>query len=96
MITILRNLQPAIDFGSGRATASTTVGQPVVVWLQTIYNQDTFTFTLQTAGDITKISNYEYLVSFNEPGIYTVQLIASTIGKTKSIASNILNLNVTE
>lgn len=96
MIQDVKNAVPAIDFGFGNLTKVAVTGEEVTVWLQTLYNQDAYTFALQTAGTVTKISNYEYRVAFAQAGSHPLQVVVSTIGKTKSLASNILNLNVTD
>ena len=96
MIQTIRKVAPLIDFGHGITAKQVTAGQPVTIWLQTIYNREVYDFMLQSTGTVTKISDYEYVVAYPAPGSYEVGL--SVVSKDKSIAlqSNILTLNVTE
>lgn len=96
MISEYKNLVPAIDFGLGLNTVTVPAGQPVTVWLQTLYNQQAYTFALQTTGAVNKISNYQYTVTFATPGTYTLQLAVTPADKSIALMSNILDLTVTE
>ena len=96
MIHAIRNVVPAIDFGHGITTKEITAGQPVIVWLQTIYNRQAYDFMLQCGGSVNKISDYEYAVTFATPGSYALKLVISSKDKSITLQSNILNLTVTE
>ena len=96
MISDLKTLTPSIDFGLGLTTLQAQAGQPVTVWLQTLYNQQAYTFILQCTGTVTKVSNYQYKVTFATPGTYTLQLAVTPVNKGTSLMSNILDLTVTE
>ena len=95
MIQQLKNIPPFIDFGFGITQVQVTAGQPVTVWLTTLYNQDVYTFSLTAQGTVTKISNYEYVVAQTQPGTYTIKLGVNTSDKKISLVSNILTLIVT-
>jgi hypothetical protein len=96
MIQQLKNLTPFIDFGFGNTQRQVTVNTPVTVWLNTLYNQDAYAFTLLANGAaVTPISNYEYTVTCPAPGTYTLSLAVGTPDKKISLASNILTLIVT-
>jgi hypothetical protein len=95
MIEQLKNLSPIITFGFGTIQKQINAGQPVTVWLNTIYNQEAYTFTLAAAGAVvTKISNYEYSVSYTAAGSYTISLAVNSTNKTISLVSNILTVTV--
>lgn len=95
MIGTIQSIAPKIDFGQGRVTLQAQAGQPVVVWLQTVYNKSYYTFTLQTTGTVIKISDYEYHVTFSTPGTYTVQMAVARANKKETpLMSNILDLTV--
>jgi hypothetical protein len=96
MISELKTLTPVIDFGLGLHTTALPAGQPVTVWLQALYNQAAYTFALETTGTVTKISNYQYRVTFATPGTYTIQLAVTPVSKGTNLMSNILDLTVTE
>ena len=96
MITDLKTIAPAIDFGLGLTTLQAQAGQPVTVWLQTLYNRQAYTFILQCTGTVTKVSNYQYRVTFATPGNYTLQMAVTPVSKGTTRMSNILDLTVTE
>jgi hypothetical protein len=96
MIAYYKTLPPAINFGLGATTAQAAANQGVTVWLDTLYNQQVYAFLLQAPGaDVTKISDYEYLVSYPQTGTYQVTLEVSYPAAEKSLESNILTINVT-
>ena len=95
MIDQLKNIPPAIDFGFGIMQKQVAVNTPVTVWLNTLYNQEVYSFALTAQGAVTKISNYEYVVTRAQPGTYTIKLSVSTTNKKISLESNILTLIVT-
>ena len=95
MIQQLKNIPPFIDFGFGITHTHVTAGKPVTVWLNTLYNQEVYGFTLHATGVVTKISNYEYVVTYPLPGTYTLRLGVSTPDKKISLESNILTVIVT-
>lgn len=94
MINDLKHLPPAIDFGFGTTKTQATVGQPVTVWLQTLYNKEAYIFYLQCTGTVTKISDYQYRVTFSTPGEHTIQLAVTPKTKAAGLQSNILDLTV--
>jgi len=96
MIHELKNITPFISFDFGITQAQAAVGQPVTVWLGTLYNQEAYTFVLSAPGAVvTKISNYEYAVAYAAADSYQVSMAVVNTAKTTSLASNILNLTIT-
>ncbi|KGO91742.1 PKD domain-containing protein [Flavobacterium subsaxonicum] len=95
MIQQLKTLTPFIHFGLGANQKQVAAGQPVTIWLDTLYNQEAYTFRLAAVGSqITKISNYEYQVTYAAAGSYTINFTVNSADKTISLASNTLNLTV--
>jgi hypothetical protein len=94
MIEQYKNAPPFIDFGFARTLLQVAAGEPVTVWLNTLYNQDVYRFALSVRGTVTKISNYEYEVTCPNPGTYEIKLGVSTSNKKISLESNILTLIV--
>lgn len=95
MIQNIKYIPPYIDFGFGVTTKNTSINKAVTVWLSTLYNQDAYTFSLTGPGTITKVSNYEYTVTHNTPGMYTLQLIVTLKATNTPFESNLLYLNLT-
>lgn len=95
MIQNIKYIPPYIDFGFGVTTKNTAKNNPVTVWLSTLYNQEAYTFSLTGPGTITKVSNYEYTVTHNTPGIYNLQLIVTLKATNTPFESNILTLTLT-
>ena len=95
MIQQLKNITPFIDFGFGITKTEVAANTPVTVWLNTLYNQEVYGFTLRATGVVSKISNYEYEVRYPQPGTYTIKLGVSTSNKKISLDSNILTVIVT-
>lgn len=96
MINQLKTLPPFIDYGLGITQQQVTAGTPVTVWLNTLYNQETYSFLLHAVGAaVTRISNYEYTITATIPGTYTITMTIGTANKKISLASNILTLIVT-
>ncbi|MXN91290.1 hypothetical protein GR160_08615 [Flavobacterium sp. Sd200] len=96
MIHQLKTITPFIDFGFGITQLNTTANTPFTVWLQTLYNQNAYTFTLMaTNGQVTQISNYEYIVVYPEPGTYQINITVDSANKRISLDSNILTVIVT-
>jgi hypothetical protein len=96
MIEQLKNAPPFIDFGFGRTHLQAAVGEPITVWLNTLYNKEQYNFNLLTRGTVTKISNYEYEIIYNQPGSYEVKLSVSTSNKKISLESNVLTITVSD
>jgi hypothetical protein len=96
MIEQLKNAPPFIDFGFGRTVSQISVGDPVTVWLNTLYNTELYNFNLLTRGTVTRISNYEYEIIYNQPGSYEVKLSVSTSNKKISLESNVLTITVSD
>lgn len=94
MIEQLKNIRPYIDFGFGITEKTIEAGQPVTVWLSTLYNTAEYDFSLDTAGEINKISDYEYEVIFTNPGEYELYLSVIPVSKKISLQSNVITLTV--
>jgi len=95
MIQQLKTAAPIITFGFGVTQTQVAAGQPVTIWLSTLYNQLAYTFRLAAVGgQITKISNYEYSVTYSAKGSYTINVTVNSTDKTISLVSNTLNLTV--
>ena len=95
MIAQLKTITPVIDLGFGSTQQEVTAGTPITVWLNTIYNQEVYSFSLMATGAaVTKISDYEYVVAYPLPGMYEVKMIVGTADKKISLESNILNVIV--
>lgn len=96
MIQQLATITPFIDFGFGLTNKEIVAEKPITIWLNTIYNQEVYSFTLiATGAAVTKISNYEYVVAYPLPGTYELKMIVGTANKKISLESNILNVIVT-
>lgn len=95
MITELLHVTPDIDFGFGWQHAVTSISEPVTVWLNTVYNRNdyTITFIAPPGSKTTKLSDYEYSISYNAPGVYELQLEVSTRAGI-TIMSNTITLTV--
>jgi hypothetical protein len=97
MINDIKNKVPSIDFGFGITAKTVATGQPVTIWLATLYNPEGYTFSLIAGqGKITVISDYEYEVTYSNSGIYELALAVLPLGKKTSLQSNILTVTVTE
>lgn len=98
MIYQEQNRSPFISFDFGDTVKSVAVDTVVTVWLNTPYNQDEYQFDLiyQNASKamVTKISNYEFEISYNEAGTYNLSFVVSNKGKSKSLTSNTITLTV--
>ncbi|MES2484551.1 MAG: hypothetical protein V4581_01185 [Bacteroidota bacterium] len=96
MIQELKNIPPYIDFGFGITQTQAAISQEITVWLNTLYNQDAYTFTLNALeATVTKISNYEYQVTYTTLGTYQLSLSVVSTDKTISLDSNILSITIT-
>lgn len=95
MITELLHVTPDIDFGFGWQHATTGISYPVTVWLNTVYNSNDYTvaFVAPPGSKTTKLSDYEYSISYNTPGAYELQLEVYTRSGLKLI-SNTITLTV--
>ncbi|MFL9845079.1 hypothetical protein [Flavobacterium rhizosphaerae] len=95
MINNIKKIPPRITFGSGLTTYEIPAGTPVTVWQQTLYNSKVYFCNLSVTGaTVKKISNYEFIVTYNTPGNYQLSLSVISSNKTISLESNILNLTV--
>jgi hypothetical protein len=94
MINQFQNLQPFIDFGFGLTHKSIPAGASVTVWLTTLYNTEAYNVNLAAQGSVTKVSDYEYNITFNTPGLYEINMIASAKKKKISLQSNVITVNV--
>lgn len=99
MITTLRKDQPFIGFELAMVSATAAVGQPVTVWLTTLFNQDAYTFSLTATGATkTKIADNEWELTYAAPGTYQVQMkltTAKSIKKGFTLNSNIITVTIT-
>lgn len=98
MIFELRNKEPLIDFGFGAIEKTVSVNTPVTIWQNTIYNSKEYEYLLTYTDSVkatqTKVSDYEYQLSYNEPGVYSITIIVSNKAKSIGLTSNTITLNV--
>ncbi|MGV3459906.1 MAG: hypothetical protein ACO1N9_05555 [Flavobacterium sp.] len=95
MIHELRNAAPFIDFGFGVTAQTANVGDKVTVWLSTLYNEGVYQTGLNASGgNVTKISDYEYEVSYATPGTYEISLAVGSTVRKISLQSNTITLTV--
>ena len=94
MINHLQNIRPYIDFGFGLTHKTIPAGASVTVWLNTLFNTGSYTFSLSAQGSTTKISENEYSIVFNTPGLYEINMIVSARKKKISLQSNVITVNV--
>lgn len=88
MIYEMRNMPPYINFSNGNTAFTGKQGETATVWLNTLYNQATYNFTLLATGAaVVKISDYEYQVSYTEKGSYKIQLTVN--GKEKPVVPEV-------
>lgn len=85
---------PVINFGLGLTSVTVQAGTPVTVWQHTLYNTGAFNFVLSAPGTIQQISPYEYAVTCNVPGTYSLSLSVVPSDKRNSLVSNSLTLIV--
>lgn len=71
-----------------------TTGSPVRVWLSTLYNRNAYTFELTAPGTVTKISDYEYVVTHGTKGLYPITLSVRSKDGSISLVSNTITLNL--
>lgn len=95
MIQNIQYIPPYINFGFGVTTKLSTIHKPITVWLSTLYNQEAYTFSLTGPGTITKVSNYQYTIAHNVPGLYNIQLVVTLKATNTPLESNILYLTLT-
>jgi len=94
MIQELKNITPFISFGFGLTRAEINVATPITVWLDTLYNQSEFEFTIGANGaTVNKISNYEYRLTYTSTGYKEVVMNIGTKDKN-FLRSNTLILTV--
>ncbi|MCR5863062.1 hypothetical protein LRS05_13410 [Flavobacterium sp. J372] len=95
MIHELRNTPPFIDFGFGITQHTVGVGQIATVWLSTLYNQDVYNTGLNANGAvITRVSSFEYEVTYSTPGTYEISLNVGSNTRKISLQSNTITLTV--
>jgi len=95
MIIDVKNSPPIINFDFGFNEKTVQAGVPVTVWLQSLFNQDEHTFTIQFEGAaLVKVSNYEYQLTYSAQGVHSISLVVSSKDKRKNITSNTLTLTV--
>ncbi len=82
MIYEMRHMPPYINFSNGNTAFTGKQGETATVWLNTLYNQAAYDFTLLATGArVVKISDYEYQVLYTEKGSYKIKLTVQ--GKEK-------------
>lgn len=96
MINLLVNKRPGLKFDNYKENYKVVQQNEVVkIWVDNIFNQNTFDFSLNSAGlTFNKISNYEYDVTADSVGYHTLHLTISNRDKVKSIVSKSLLLIV--
>ena len=94
MIHQLQNSSPYITFGFGQTVKTIAVGSPVTVWLNTLYNEQEYTFSLLAQADVTKVSAYQYSIVATRTGVIDISLIVSAKHRKISLQSNVLTLNI--
>ncbi len=94
MIHQLQNQQPFIDFGFGLTHKTIPAGTSVTVWLITLFNTGSYIFSLSAQGTVIKVSDYEYKITFDTPGLYEINMIVSARKKKISLQSNVITVNV--
>lgn len=94
MIYNAKKITPFIDFGFGITEKTAATGSPVRVWLSTLYNRNAYTFELTAPGTVTKISDYEYVVTHGTKGLYPITLSVRSKDGSISFVSNTITLNL--
>lgn len=95
MIHELRNTPPFIDFGFGITGKTIPRGETVTVWQSTLYNESVYQTALNAPdGEVTKISDFEYTVVYNTPGVYQLSLVVGSTIRKISLQSNTITLTV--
>lgn len=96
MIHQFKNQTPFISFGFGVTQKIATAASQTTIWLNTLYNEDEYDFSLTATGaGINKVSNYEYAINSISRGTYTFSLRVTSKDKRISLDSNVLTLIVT-
>lgn len=91
----IQHIQPQIDLGFGVTQKSVGVQNAVTVWLNTLYNEDAYSFVLLLSqGSYTKMSDYEYILYYTQPGTYTISLIVTQKATGMRLESNTLTLTI--
>lgn len=96
MIQEYRNLTPFIDLGFGLESGKAAINEVITVWLSTIYD-DEYSSNISynaTKASLVKVSDYEYQLTFTEPGEYEVFIVVSDMSKTLNFKSNTITLTV--
>ena len=94
MIYNVKKITPFIDFGFGVTEKNAAAGAAVKVWLSTLYNQNAYTFELSAPGAVTKVSDYEYIVTHNTQGLYPLFLTVTSKDGIINLVSNTITLNL--
>jgi len=95
MIQELKNITPFVSFGFGLTRAEINVATPVTVWLDTLYNQSEFDFTIVANGaTVVKVSNYEFRLAYVTTGNREIYLNVGTKDKVTTLKSNTLTIIV--
>ncbi|KAF2518259.1 hypothetical protein E0W68_09550 [Flavobacterium salilacus subsp. salilacus] len=96
MIQEIKNRPPYIHITDLKI--SFPVGENITVWLSGQYNEAEYNYSLTAIGAATneKVSNYEYSLTYDTPGTYTLFAVLTGKGATKGkeLTSNILTLTV--
>jgi len=96
MIVEAKNRVPFIDFGFGFTDKTVNAGDNFTVWVSGQFNENNFVYSLSTNGSptITKVSNFEYIVSYASAGTYNITANLVAKDKRKSLISNTITINV--
>lgn len=100
MILEIKRAAPVISFGLGLTEAVALSQKKLTVWLDTLYNEAAYTFAVSSLGAdvIEQVSNYQYELTYNNPGSY--KIIASVTPqkspgfKGESLMSNELTVTI--
>lgn len=73
MILNARNKKPKISFGLGATELSVNEGTNVTVWLENIFSENEFQFSI-IGVEVTKITSYEWQIGGLEKGDYKIEM----------------------
>ena len=96
MILELRNKTPFITFGFNRITKTASTGEVIDVWLNTLYNEVSYsdrTITAPTAT-VTKVNNYHYQLTYSTTGSKTIDLEVESKRNNIKLNSNTINITI--
>lgn len=94
MIVQSKTLAPFIDFGFGLVEKTVSAGTPVTVWQGNLYNTEYSSVINTPGGTYSKVSDYQYTVTYATPGTYNITVVVSNKDKTKNYTSNTITITV--